>query len=101
MHYPDQSQLYRSTLAPPGPSYGNANRNHNQGAGNGIWANGASQPLQFVPEVPTGNTTYYCKELDGTWQIRTTNDIMNNCQPGDWRHHSKTGYPYFVRKAKD
>ena len=100
MQYSSTPQVYQSILAPPGPSYGNANKGKGRG-GDGIWAHGASQPLQFLHEEPTGNTKYYCKELNGTWLVRTTNDIMNNCQPGDWHTHSQTGYPYFVRKAKD
>lgn len=98
MHYPGQPVVYHSSPAPPGPNYGNAH-SEAKAPNQGIQADGIPHNLHFIPEVPTGNTTYYCKELDGTWQIRSTNDIMNNCQPGDWRNHSKTGYPYFVRKT--
>ena len=100
MQYSSTPQVYQSVLATPGPSYGNVNKGGG-GASGGIWAHGASQPLQFLREEPTSKTEYYCKELNGTWTQRTTNDIMNNCQPGEWRFHSQTGYPYFVRKAKD
>ena len=100
MHY-GQPTLYHSTLAAPGPLYGNHDQKTGNAASSGIWANGASQPLQLVNEVPTGNTQYYCKELNGTWQIRTYNDIMNNCQPVDRRTHSQTGVPFFERRANN
>ena len=97
MQYP---AAYRSTLAAPGPGQSNANHGTDRKNG-GIWANGASQPLHVVSDVPTGETQYWCKELNGLWKTRTTNDIMNNCQPGDWRQHPQTQFPYFVRKAAE
>ncbi|KAL9123982.1 MAG: hypothetical protein Q9217_006642 [Psora testacea] len=102
MHYPNGTQLYRSTLARPGPSNGNTNKPGAGSAqgGSGIHANGAAQRVQLVPEVPTGNDIYWCKELTGGFVARTTNDIMNNCQPGAWRTSDKTGFPYFERFAK-
>ena len=100
MQYPGSPQVYRSVLAPPELAYGNSN-NGKWSAGGGIRAHEASQLLQFLPEEPTGKTEYYCKELNGTFTVRTTNDIINKCQPGDWRTHSQTGYPYFVRRSKD
>ena len=92
--------VYTSTLRGPEASHGvKAAKKESKGKGDGVWANGADEPLQFVPEVPTGNTQYYCKETNGSWKLRTTNDIMNHCQPGDWRIHPESGYPYFVRKT--
>lgn len=98
MHYPSAPTVYRSSPAAPGRNYGNMNKGTDC-AGKGVQANGVPQSLQFIHQVPSEDTTYYCKELNGNWQIRSTNDIMNNCQPGDWRNHSTTGYPFFVRKA--
>ena len=98
MHYPSGLTVYRSSPASPGRNYNNMDKATNW-AGKSVQASGVPQSLQFIPQVPSGDTTYWCKELNGNWQIRSTNDIMNNCQPGDWRKHSTTGYPFFVRKA--
>ena len=101
MHYPAQQQLYRSTLTAPEFGYGHPYRGPANTTSNGIWAHGAPGPLQPVPHVSTEDTTYYCKELNGLFQLRTVSDIMNNCQPGDWRKNPETNFAYFVRRAAD
>ena len=97
MEYPVKNQIYRSELV--GPESGQGNANNASGGNGGIKANGASQPLHVISGPPTGDTKYWCKELNGLWKCRTTNDIMNNCQPGNWRVHPQTRFPYFVRTA--
>jgi len=88
MHYPGngQPQLYRAQLAQPGS--------------NAVAANGASGKFRFVPDIPTPQTQYYCKELDGSYTLRSTNEIMNSCQPGHWMKAAATGLPYFIRTGK-
>ncbi|KAL9098827.1 MAG: hypothetical protein Q9163_005582 [Psora crenata] len=98
MHYPGGEQLYQSTLATPGPSHG---KKTGPAPGGGLYAIGAAVPLELVPQVPTGNDIYYCKELNGKFSERTVNDIMNNCQPGEWRASLQTGFPFFERFAKE
>lgn len=98
MHYSNTPQIYRSAPAAPALFENSANTGGGNGRGE-IWATGVSEPLQLIPETPTGDTPYYCKELTGEWTLRTTNDIMNNCRPGDWRTATKTGHSYWERKA--
>ncbi len=44
------------------------------------------------------NTEFYCRELDGSWQLRTLSDIMKNCQPMFWQTHETSGWPVFYRQ---
>lgn len=53
---------------------------------------------QFIPYNPTLGPTWWCKELDGSYTERTTNDIMHNCQPGRWGYAAATNHPYFIRE---
>lgn len=41
---------------------------------------------------------FYCRELDGSYTLRTTTEIMQTLQPGHWTH-APSGYPYWVRTA--
>ncbi|KAL8712374.1 MAG: hypothetical protein Q9225_006951 [Loekoesia sp. 1 TL-2023] len=59
---------------------------------------GAYKPIEFVPANPTASQQFYCRELDGTYTLRTMTDIETSCQPGSW-HKAQTGFPYFIRKA--
>ncbi|KAL8685166.1 MAG: hypothetical protein Q9218_007936 [Villophora microphyllina] len=52
-------------------------------------------PPQSPQNVPAAGQ-FYCRELDGTYTLRTTTGIVASCQPGLWKT-TKTGYPYFVR----
>lgn len=54
--------------------------------------------MQLVPANPAAGQQFYCRELDGSYTLRTVTDIETSCQPGSW-HKSSTGYPYFVRSA--
>lgn len=53
------------------------------------------------PEPPkiTGDPKqeFYCRELDGSWSLRTMSAIVKECQPGFWQS-SKSGYPVFYRQ---
>lgn len=59
---------------------------------------GANRPHALIPYKPADGQQWWCRELDGSYTLRTTNDIMENLQPGEW-HRSVSGYPYFVRHA--
>ncbi|KAL9598283.1 MAG: hypothetical protein Q9219_004584 [cf. Caloplaca sp. 3 TL-2023] len=59
---------------------------------------GAFKPMEFVPANPTPGQQFYCRELDGTYTLRTVTDIETSCQPGSW-HRASSGYPYFIRRA--
>ncbi|KMP03626.1 hypothetical protein CIRG_03318 [Coccidioides immitis RMSCC 2394] len=60
-------------------------------------ATGATRPQSLVPYKPAEGQQWWCREVDGTYTLRTTNDIMENLQPGKWIY-SSTGFPYFVRQ---
>lgn len=57
---------------------------------------GAYKPMELIPANPTAGQQFYCRELDGTYTLRTMTDIETACQPGAW-HRASTGYPYFIR----
>lgn len=57
---------------------------------------GATKPAQLIPYEAVNGQQWWVRELDGSFTLRTTNDIMENCQPGRWTYAS-AGYPYFVR----
>ncbi|KAM5458435.1 hypothetical protein MaudCBS49596_000348 [Microsporum audouinii] len=61
-------------------------------------ATGAMRPQSMVPYRPAEGQQWWCRELDGSYTLRTTNDIMENLQPGYWAY-SSSGYPYFIRQA--
>ncbi|KAL2000809.1 hypothetical protein VTN02DRAFT_2597 [Thermoascus thermophilus] len=53
---------------------------------------GATKLYQATPGLQC-----WVKELDGAVTLRTTSNIMENCQPGRWAYAS-AGYPCFVRE---
>lgn len=61
-------------------------------------ATGAMRPQSMVPYRPAEGQQWWCREVDGSYTLRTTNDIMENLQPGYWAY-SSSGYPYFIRQA--
>ncbi|EEP79071.1 predicted protein [Uncinocarpus reesii 1704] len=60
-------------------------------------ATGATRPQSMIPYKPADGQQWWCREIDGSYTLRTTNDIMENLQPGKWVY-SSTGFPYFVRQ---
>ncbi|KAL8687263.1 MAG: hypothetical protein Q9224_005203 [Gallowayella concinna] len=60
---------------------------------------GALTPMQLVPGNPGAGQQFYCRELDGSYTLRTMTDIGNSCQPGTWKT-APTGFPYFIRIEK-
>lgn len=61
--------------------------------------NGASIPVQYVPQNPSPNDKFCCRELDGSWAEHTATTIMNTKQPGHWEKQSN-GAVLFIRHAK-
>ncbi|CAF9940178.1 MAG: hypothetical protein ALECFALPRED_008476 [Alectoria fallacina] len=61
---------------------------------------GGFNPVQLVPQNASPDNEYFCRELDGTWTVRTVNTIMNSLNPGQWAY-ATTGYPYWVRHSKE
>ena len=57
-----------------------------------------SQPSQMVPYKPVPGTQFWCKELDGSWTLRSYSDmVIGELAPGHWES-AKTGYHYWVRR---
>lgn len=99
MHYPGHTgiQFYRSAPAAE-PTH---LRMHEGQPAHGVHAHyggggGNPGPMQLVPQVPSPNDEYYCRELDSSYTLRTVTAIMRDCQPGYW-DRAKSGYPYWVR----
>ena len=55
--------------------------------------------LQLVPQTSSPDNVFYCRELDGSWTLRTVNTIMNSLQPGHWAQGPK-GAIQWIRQAK-
>ena len=57
------------------------------------------KPRQLAPYKPAAGQQFWCKELDGSWTLRTHSDIvMGELSPGHWEM-AKTGYHYWVRSS--
>lgn len=56
-------------------------------------------PTQLAPYKPADGQQFWCKELDGSWTLRTHTDIvMGEVSPGHWERHTSSGYFYWVRQ---
>lgn len=104
MHYPGHTGVQFFTSAPaPEPNnlrvyegkpaeesgHNNVHTYHGGGGGN-------PNPIQMIPQNPSPNDEFYCRELDSSYSLRTSTTIMRDCQPGYWKRGS-SGYPYWVR----
>lgn len=58
-----------------------------------------AKPQQLVPYKPDDNQQFWCRELDGSYTLRTAKDIQEELQPGYWQRGAKE-VPYFVRTEK-
>lgn len=56
-----------------------------------------AQPAQLIPQITAAPQQYYCRELNGSYTLRSTNEIMEKLQPGYWTYANPGGYPYWVR----
>ena len=53
---------------------------------------------QLAPYKPADGQQFWCKEVDGSWTLRTHSDIINgDVSPGHWERHHTSGYYYWVR----
>ena len=59
---------------------------------------GRSYP-QLVPQTRSPDAEILCRELDGSWTLRTVNTIMNSLQPGHWVQNPE-GSIQWIRQAK-
>ena len=57
----------------------------------------AAKPVQLIPQITAAPQQYYCRELNGSYTLRSTNEIMEKLQPGYWTFANPGGYPYWVR----
>ena len=60
---------------------------------------GAAEPHRMVPYKASNDQQFWCRELDGSYTLRTATDIMEGAQPGYWQR-GESGYPYFIREKK-
>lgn len=57
----------------------------------------APKPVQLIPQFASVPQQFYCRELNGSFTLRSTNEIMESLQPGYWSTSSASGYPFWVR----
>lgn len=108
MYYPGsqhafQPQFYSSQ---PAPESNNPNHYHGLTAPQLRDRNASIAPdhggfdqVRLVPEKASPDNEYFCRELDGSWTVRTVNTIMNSLNPGQWAY-ATNGYPYWIRHEK-
>lgn len=97
-----QAQLYYASAPVPEPAkhnfwYGSTKDEVDAQNAAIAKANGATTPVQLIPQGGTASSQYYCRELDGSYTLRTTAEIMETLQPGHWQFANPGGYPYWVR----
>ena len=61
---------------------------------------GGFNQAQLVPQDPSSDTEYICRELDGSFTRRTANTIMSSLKPGQWAY-SSDGYLYWIRHSQE
>ena len=59
---------------------------------------GATKPANLAPVGATNDQMWWCREVDGSYTLRSTNTIQQALQPGYWAYASHGGYPYFIRQ---
>lgn len=71
------------------------------GTGPSAWMNMFQKPppTQLAPYKPAEGQQFWCKETDGSWTLRTKDDIVaGEVAPGYWERHATSGYFYWVRQ---
>jgi hypothetical protein len=56
----------------------------------------ANAPANACALSPNPNTTFFVRDLDGSWVLRSVDVIVRTLQPGQWAQ-SESGFPYFIR----
>jgi hypothetical protein len=56
----------------------------------------ANAPANGGAPSPNPNATFFVRDLDGTWVLRSVDVIVRTLQPGQWAQ-SESGFPYFIR----
>lgn len=58
---------------------------------------GANEPVQMVPYKAAPGQQFWCRELDGSWTLRTVQETMSELQPGYW-DKGQSGHAIFIRQ---
>ncbi|KAF7512763.1 hypothetical protein GJ744_000330 [Endocarpon pusillum] len=58
---------------------------------------GANDPIQMVPYNAAPGQQFWCRELDGSWTLRTVQETMVELQPGYW-DKGQSGHAVFIRQ---
>jgi hypothetical protein len=58
---------------------------------------GANDPIQMVPYKAAPGQQFWCRELDGSWTLRTVQETMVELQPGYW-DKGQSGHAVFIRQ---
>lgn len=58
---------------------------------------GANDPVQMVPYKAAPGQQFWCRELDGSWTLRTVQETMVELQPGYW-DKGQSGHAVFIRQ---
>jgi hypothetical protein len=58
---------------------------------------GANDPVQMVPYKAAAGQQFWCRELDGSWTLRTVQETMVELQPGYW-DKGQSGHAVFIRQ---
>ncbi|KAI9827725.1 MAG: hypothetical protein M1832_004214 [Thelocarpon impressellum] len=62
-------------------------------------AGGATKQHAMGPINVAGAQDFWCRELDGSYTLRSHMTIQEALQPGHWAVAKNGGYPYFIRQA--
>lgn len=97
--YPQQASGMGATTLPDGTSLflGKTKEQvmwENQQIANNTGANDA---VQMVPYKAAAGQQFWCRELDGSWTLRTVNETMTDLQPGYW-DKGQSGHAVFIRQ---
>ncbi|MCJ1328937.1 hypothetical protein MMC10_005614 [Thelotrema lepadinum] len=58
-----------------------------------------AKPRQLAPYEPATHDQFWCRELDGSYTLRTEMEIQKDVGPGYWQA-GKKGIPYYIRQPK-
>lgn len=61
---------------------------------------GAYDAHEIAPKDPKPDQMFWCREVDGSWTLRTVFTIENDLRPGRWQVDAQRGYLVFIRAQK-
>jgi hypothetical protein len=62
---------------------------------------GAYDAHEIAPHDPKPDQMFWCRELDGSWTLRTAFTIENDLRPGRWQVDAQRGFLVFIRAEKE